>query len=1198
MKINLNLLNRLAITIMILALAATARAGIYTWSAPAPITTADATLGLPGTVVGSASFGTESQLVVLSNGALFDFKADGSVAYVSAGGDGTAFGAFTNDTGNAAFNLILTQCSENGGPQTVTINNLVPGQEYSVQLFALDRRPGVNSSEVANFQDPNDNNDVSANFEMGDNVYVVGTFIAPATTVNIQENLLNSNNGNLNALVVRAIGGTVAPQITTEPQPTTIYNGQVANFTAPAVGSSPLTWHWQKGNVGGSLFTNLVNGARIAGVTNYSLTISNLTASDTADYQVVVSNAYGSVTSSPAATLTVQAGTPQFAWSSPAPITTADGTLDQAGTIVGAEVFGSTETIVTLTNLASVDFKADGSVAYVSSGGYGPTTGAFLGATGNANFDSVLNQFDYDGGPFIITLNNLFVGQQYAVQLFALDQRPGAALYRQANFQDPNDAVDISPTFQMSDTVYTIGTFTASSPSVSIQENLLDNDQGNINALVIRALGVIVAPQITTEPQSATIPIDQGLTTSFSVAATGTAPLSYRWQRGPSGSGIFTNVPASSRYAGLTSSTLTISNINVGDAADYQVIVANAAGSVTSTPPATLYVQAVTPQFVWSVPAAITTADATLNQAGTVVGAASFGATPAIVVLTNGSSIFFSTNTTVASATGNGTATGAFSGNTSNSVFNAILNAFNYDNGPKQITVSSLVAGRQYAVQLFALDNRNGLTTRQANFQDPNDGGDYSYTFNMGDNVYTLATFTASGPTATLQENLPGSGYGNINALVVRQLSGLPLAPVIVAEPVTTAVYASATAQLTVGATGTALQYQWQSAPTGTGNFSNLANGGNVSGVTTAQLTITSASAANAADYRVIVSNGSGSVTSSPNATLTIRNTAANLIHRWNFNETSGTIAHDSAGTADGTLVSGTGTSASFNGTGQVVLNNPGLETTGLGSYVAIPGGLVTSLSAVTFELWYNNTGLNNGNPWISFGGPVDPTTLHGTNFINFFARWSGSTTAFQIQTTAGDSGVVTLGARQQSGTFHWVAVYDPIAGTVSVYLNGNLQASASGIHIPLSTVGTSVGYIGYTAWNQIGGNSDPNLPDGSFSGQYGFNGNGNYPYLNANVDEVRIYDGALNTNAIAATQLLGPNTLLSNTATLGAFSSPGGLTLVWPIVNGGFTLESSPVLGHNAVWTAVPGTKTVVGANYELTVPGTSAAAFFRLRQ
>jgi hypothetical protein len=566
-------------------------------------------------------------------------------------------------------------------------------------------------------------------------------------------------------------------------------------------------------------------------------------------------------------------------------------------------------------------------------------------------------------------------------------------------------------------------------------------------------------------------------------------------------------------------------------------------------------------------------------------------------VLTNGTSVDFKADGSVATATGAGTTTGAFSGNTGNATFNSILNEFNYDNGPKTITLSGLVAGQQYAVQLFALDDRSGANTRPGNFQDPNDAYDYSGTFNMSDNVYTIGTFTASGATASIQENLPNGGGGNINALVVRRLTGLPLAPLITTEPQSTAVFAGANVQLTVGATGTALTYQWQRAVVGSGLFSNVGNAGNVSGATTAQLNIINASAAVAADYRVIVSNGSGSVTSSPAATLTIRPAAA-LIHRWNFNETSGTVAHDSIGTANGTLVNGTGTSVSFNGTGQLVLNNPGLETTGAGSYVALPGGLVTGLSAVTFEIWYNNTGLNNGNPLVSFGGMPDPTTLHGTNFINFFARWAGSTTAFEIQTTAGDSGVVTLGTRQQSGTFHWVLIYDPIAGTVSAYLNGNLQATASGITIPLSTVGTSVGYIGLTAWNQIGGNSDPNLPTGSFSSQYGFNSNGNYPYLNANMDEMRIYSGVLSTNAIAATQLLGPNAPLSNTASLSAVPSAGNLTLSWPIVNGGFTLESSPVLGPNAVWVPVNAPLSVVGSNYQVTLPSTSAAAFFRLRE
>ena len=207
-------------------------------------------------------------------------------------------------------------------------------------------------------------------------------------------------------------------------------------------------------------------------------------------------------------------------------------------------------------------------MAAVTAGGFGPATGAFSGNTGNANFNSVLNQFNYDGGPKVITLYNLFIGQQYAVQLFGLDGQAGAARARSANYQDPNDAFDISTTFAMGDVSYIVGTFTTSNTTVDIQENLPTGASGNINVLVIRALGVIIAPTITTPPASVTI--DQGLTTTFTVAASGTAPLTYRWQRGVVGSGIFTNVPANARYSGLTGVTLTISNLAVADSADYR----------------------------------------------------------------------------------------------------------------------------------------------------------------------------------------------------------------------------------------------------------------------------------------------------------------------------------------------------------------------------------------------------------------------------------------------------------------------------------------------------------------------------------------------------------------------------------------------------------------------------------------------------
>ena len=77
-----------------------------------------------------------------------------------------------------------------------------------------------------------------------------------------------------------------------------------------------------------------------------------------------------------------------------------------------------------------------------------------------------------------------------------------------------------------------------------------------------------VAPFMMSQPQSASVGI--GGTATFSVAATGTAPLSYQWQFNG------TNV------AGAASSAFTKSGVQASDAGSYSVVVANAAGSVTS----------------------------------------------------------------------------------------------------------------------------------------------------------------------------------------------------------------------------------------------------------------------------------------------------------------------------------------------------------------------------------------------------------------------------------------------------------------------------------------------------------------------------------------------------------------------------------------------------------------------------------------
>src|SRR5438552_8761545 len=85
----------------------------------------------------------------------------------------------------------------------------------------------------------------------------------------------------------------------------------------------------------------------------------------------------------------------------------------------------------------------------------------------------------------------------------------------------------------------------------------------------VATLTVNSPPTITTQPASRTV--TAGQTASFSVTATGTAPLSYQWQR--------VGVP----ICGATPASYTTPSTTSGDnGAQFTVVVSNTAGSVTS----------------------------------------------------------------------------------------------------------------------------------------------------------------------------------------------------------------------------------------------------------------------------------------------------------------------------------------------------------------------------------------------------------------------------------------------------------------------------------------------------------------------------------------------------------------------------------------------------------------------------------------
>jgi hypothetical protein len=103
---------------------------------------------------------------------------------------------------------------------------------------------------------------------------------------------------------------------------------------------------------------------------------------------------------------------------------------------------------------------------------------------------------------------------------------------------------------------------------------VVNNSYGSVTSAVA-TLTVEVPAGITTQPQNQTAV--QGQTASFSVAASGTAPLSYQWNFNGSGVPVGTNGTLA-----LTNATLVLANVQSNQAGNYTVVVTNPWGSVTS----------------------------------------------------------------------------------------------------------------------------------------------------------------------------------------------------------------------------------------------------------------------------------------------------------------------------------------------------------------------------------------------------------------------------------------------------------------------------------------------------------------------------------------------------------------------------------------------------------------------------------------
>ena len=396
-----------------------------------------------------------------------------------------------------------------------------------------------------------------------------------------------------NAAVLTITSAAIAPAITTQPAALTVAAGGSATFMVGASGSSPFTYQWRKG------------GVDVGGATSASYTIANVQAGDAGSYSCVVTNSAGSATSN-AATLTV--GTPAVA-----------------------------PTITIQPGNANVTTGASATFTVVASG-TAPLTyqwqksgGAIVGATGASYTIASAQAADAGGYACVVTDNAGSVTSgtatltvtTAAVAPGIATQPTGATIAAGGNVLLSVVANGTAPlSYQWyKDGLPIAGVTTANYAITGAQAMsagsytcVVTNSLGSVtsSAAVLVVSAPATAPAITTQPVSLTVAA--GASATFTIVATGTAPLTYQWRK------------AGVAITGATAASYTIGSTLAADAGNYSCTVSNSANSVSSNV-ATLTVTTTAAPAITSQPAS-TTASAgssvNLNVTATSGGIASY----------------------------------------------------------------------------------------------------------------------------------------------------------------------------------------------------------------------------------------------------------------------------------------------------------------------------------------------------------------------------------------------------------------------------------------------------------------------------------------------------------------------------------------------------------------------------------------------
>jgi hypothetical protein len=388
---------------------------------------------------------------------------------------------------------------------------------------------------------------------------------------------------------------------------------------------------------------------------------------------------------------------------------------------------------------------------------------------------------------------------------------------------------------------YGISSTTASSAG---QYSLVATNWLGSTTSTVAALTVISPVSITTQPTAQTV--ITGNTATFSVVATGSAPLTYQWSK----DGV--------AISGATAASYALASTTAANAGSYTVLITNSVGSVTSAP-ATLTVNpagvapSITTQPLGQSLGLGTSATLTVVAAGTSPLAYQWSK--------NGTAITGATSASLTFSSLSASDAGSYTVVVSNALGSvgssaASLTVISPPTITVQPTSQTVIAGAPIRLSVSATGT--GTLTYQ-----------WYRKVSMGTawgvdrfNISSVGT-SANLEIASSTSSNAGSYYvvvsttgASVESNTVTVTVNTP--PTISSQPISTLTYSGTTSSLTVSASGTSpLNYQW------------FKDGAAISGAVSSSYALTGSTLNKEGSYSVVVSNVAGSATSNTSTVFT-----------------------------------------------------------------------------------------------------------------------------------------------------------------------------------------------------------------------------------------------------------------------------------------------------------------------------------------